>query len=283
VRHTCFFHAGCPDGFGAAWAVWRSWGDAARYVPRGHEDSFDPQRYEGHLVAFVDIAPPAEALRELAEVAARIIVLDHHITARDRFRADPTLSRALAGRGHHVHFDINRSGAVLAWTHFHPNEPTPELLLYVQDQDLWSWKLPRSEEVNTALASYPREFEAWEKLAARPTQELAAEGTHIVRANRIEVERSLQTAHSIALGAKRAEAVNARYLRAPLGHELAKRATYGEPWGVVYRVSGDRVDVSIYSIGDLDVSKIAQRYGGGGHRNASGFSVPLRLWLERFV
>ena len=26
-----------------------------------------------------------------------------------------------------------------------------------------------------------------------------------------------------------------------------------------------------------------QRYGGGGHRNASGFSVPLRRWLEQFV
>jgi hypothetical protein len=137
--------------------------------------------------------------------------------------------------------------------------------------------------VNAALTSYPREFEAWKNLAARPTQELAEEGTHIVRANRIEVERSLQTAHPIALGAKRAEAVNARSLRAPLGHELAKRAIYGEPWGVVYRVGSDRVDVSIYSIGDLDVSKIAQRYGGGGHRNASGFSVPLRRWLEQFV
>ena len=263
--------------------MWRSWGDAGHYVPRGHEDAFDPQRYEGQLVAFVDIAPPTEGLRELAEVAARIVVLDHHVSARDRFHADPTLSSELAGRGHHIHFDVDRSGAVLAWTHFHPNEPTPELLLYVEDQDLWSWKLPRSEEVNAALASYPREFEAWENLAARPTQELAEEGTHIVRANRIEVERSLQTAHPIALGAKRAEAVNARHQRAQLGHELAKRATYGEPWGVVYRVSSNRVDVSIYSIGDLDVSKIAQGYGGGGHRNASGFSVPLRLWLERFV
>jgi len=263
--------------------VWRAWGDAGRYVPRGHEDSFDPQRYDGHVVAFVDIAPPAKAFCELAEVAAMIIVLDHHVSARDRFYADANLTSALAGREHHVHFDINRSGAVLAWTHFHPDEPVPDLLLYVEDQDLWSWKLPRSEEVNAALTSYPRELEAWENLVARPTQELAAEGTHIVRANRIEVERSLQTAHPIALGTKRAEAVNARHLRAPLGHELAKRATYGERWGVVYRVSGDRVDISIYSIGDLDVSKIAQRYGGGGHRNASGFSVSLRRWLEQFV
>ena len=61
------------------------------------------------------------------------------------------------------------------------------------------------------------------------------------------------------------------------------RARFGPSWGVVYRVVGDRVDASIYSIGDLDISKVAGGYGGGGHRNASGFSVPLRDWLERFL
>jgi nanoRNase/pAp phosphatase (c-di-AMP/oligoRNAs hydrolase) len=48
-------------------------------------------------------------------------------------------------------------------------------------------------------------------------------------------------------------------------------------------VVGERVEVSIYSIGDFDISKVAAAYGGGGHRNAAGFSVPLREWLERFL
>ena len=50
----------------------------------------------------------------------------------------------------------------------------------------------------------------------------------------------------------------------------------------MYRVSGRSVDASIYSIGDVDVSAIARRYGGGGHRNASGFNVSLRRWLDDF-
>jgi hypothetical protein len=87
----------------------------------------------------------------------------------------------------------------------------------------------------------------------------------------------------VTLDCERVEAVNSRDLRAPIGHELAKRAAFGRPWGVVYRLQGERVDVSIYSIGDLDVSAVAGRYGGGGHRNASGFSVTLAAWLERFV
>jgi len=40
VKRICYYHAGCPDGFGAAWAVYRAWGNDARYVARGHEDRF---------------------------------------------------------------------------------------------------------------------------------------------------------------------------------------------------------------------------------------------------
>ena len=74
--------------------------------------------------------------------------------------------------------------------------------------------------------------------------------------------------------------MNALHQRAAIGHELAKRARFGKPWGLVYRVSGTQVDCSIYSTGDLDVSAVATRFGGGGHRNASGFSVSLADWLD---
>jgi nanoRNase/pAp phosphatase (c-di-AMP/oligoRNAs hydrolase) len=53
--------------------------------------------------------------------------------------------------------------------------------------------------------------------------------------------------------------------------------------GLVYRVWGQRVDVSVYSIGDFDVARLAAGYGGGGHRNAAGFHVSLEDWLRRFV
>ena len=283
MKSTCFYHAGCPDGFGAAWSVWRALGDEARYVPRGHEDSLDPRSVEGHHVVFVDIVPPNRMMREIGEVAALLTVLDHHVSARDRFLSDPSLENQLTRSGHCVHFDLEHSGAVLAWHHFHPDEPVPAVLSYVEDQDLWSWKLPRSEEINAALASYARDFDVWGELSARPIEELAAEGEPILRANRMEVERSIKSAHPVAIGRMRAEAVNAHHHRSAIGHELAKRAASDRAWGVAYRMTGRRVDVSIYSIGDLDVSEVAGRHGGGGHRNAAGFSVSLETWLEDFV
>jgi hypothetical protein len=283
VQRICFYHGGCPDGLGAAWSVWRAWGPGARYLPRGHDDVVDARACQGGLVVFVDIAPGSEEMRALAQHAGRLVVLDHHVTARDRFENDLGLQNAVEGRGHTIRFDLSHSGAILAWQHFHPDEPAPDLLRYVEDQDLWSWKLPDSEEVNAAISSYPRDFETWDELAERPVAELAAEGAPILRATRIEVERSLHSAHPALIGKQRVEAVNASLHRSKIGHELAKRAAFKQPWGLVYRITGERVDVSLYSIGDLDVARVAETYGGGGHANASGFSVTLKRWAEEFV
>jgi oligoribonuclease NrnB/cAMP/cGMP phosphodiesterase (DHH superfamily) len=282
VERTCYFHAGCPDGFGAAWSVWKAWGDGARYVPRGHESDPPRRPHVGGTVVFVDIAPDNQYLRQLAEDAAHVVVLDHHLTARERYQADPGVENVMEDGGHRVVFDLAHSGAVLAWRHFHPGAPTPPLLAYVQDQDLWQWALPRSEEVNAAIGAHERVFAVWDALAARTPDELAREGEPILRAQRAELLRVLQNVHPVMVANHRVEAVNAQQNRSHLGHELAKRAAFGHPIGLVYRVTGRQVDASIYSIGEVDVSAIARRYGGGGHRNASGFSVPLRRWLDEF-
>jgi hypothetical protein len=283
VKRTCFYHAGCPDGFGAAWAVWKAWGESARYVAIGHDDVLAAPDCADQLIAFVDIAPNNRLLGELAEVASQVVVLDHHVSALKRFESEPRLADELREEGHRIHFDLSHSGAVLAWQYFGGEEPTPDLLRYVEDQDLWAWKLDESRQVNAAIGSYPRRFDVWSELDARQKHELAREGEPIVRANKAEVERVLHTATSITIGRRRVEAVNSTHSRSSVGHELAKRARHGDPWGCVYRITGDRVHVSIYSIGDFDVSTIAGEHGGGGHRNASGFSVALKIWLQDFV
>ncbi|HTY17209.1 MAG TPA: hypothetical protein VMH82_05705 [Myxococcota bacterium] len=283
MRRICFFHAGCPDGFGAAWAIWKAWGPTGEYRPRGHDDPVRASDFAGDQVVFADIAPPNGPLRQLGEKAAQVVVLDHHVSAFERFRAERGLAEELEAQGHVVRFDLGHSGAMLAWEHFHPGEPPPPLLAYVEDQDLWRWQLPDSEAVSAALGSYPRRLDVWDRLASEPIERLAAEGQPIVRAQRIEVERALQNAHPIALGTLRLEAVNALFLRSTIGHELAKRHAYGTPCGLVYRITARRVDCSLYSLGDFDVAALAARYGGGGHRNAAGFHLALSEWLASFV
>lgn len=283
LKRACFYHAGCPDGFGAAWAVRGAWGADAHYVARGHEDRVNPDEWSDALVAFVDIAPGREELRELADVARQVVVVDHHITALDRLTADARFVDELESEGHQLLFDMNHSGSVLAWNIFRADEPLPELLRYVEDQDLWNWALPDSDAVNAAIASYPRDWETWTRLASQPIEQLVEQGKPILRSNRIEIERRIVHAHPVVIGTQRIEAVNATTNRSQIGHELARRAAYGPEWGLVYRVEGAEVFGTLYSIGDLDVSKIAVALGGGGHKNASGFRVSLERWLADFV
>jgi len=159
----------------------------------------------------------------------------------------------------------------------------PDLLRYVEDQDLWNWALPDSNAINAAIASYPRDWETWTRLASEPIERLAEQGAPILRSNRIEVERRLDHARPVAVGSRRVEAVNASNNRAQIGHELAQRKAYGEPWGLVYRVEGTEVFATLYSIGDFNISEIAKEYGGGGHKNAAGFHVSLERWLKDFA
>ncbi|MEE8166516.1 MAG: hypothetical protein V3T64_13175 [Myxococcota bacterium] len=283
VKKFCFYHAGCPDGFGAAWSVRSAWGEEAHYIARGHEDRVRPGECDDALVAFVDIAPLRDELEQLAESAAQVLVVDHHVTARDRLASDPAFVNEIEAEGHVLHFDMNHSGAVLAWQYFRPNDPLPDLLRYVEDQDLWNWALPNSEAINAAIASYPRSWETWTRLATDPIEQLAEQGEPILRANRIEVARLLEQAKPVAIGTSRIETVNASNHRSQIGHELATRALFGQSWGLVYRIEGTEVYASIYSIGELDVSQVAARYDGGGHKNASGFHVSLKQWLDEFV
>jgi len=283
VRRVCCFHAGCPDGFGAAWAVWKAWGNTAEYRPCGHDEHYASKAWSGAAVVFVDIMPSNFALREISKRAKELLVLDHHLTALERWEEDPGTRAAVEARGHRVHLDLDHSGAVLAWQHFHADVPAPDLLRYVEDLDLWRFQLPQSEQVSAALNSYPRSFEVWDRLASQGVSELAAQGVPLVRAERTEVERALRSAHRVRLGESFVEAVNAAAHRSRIGHELARRHLFDQKWGLVYRVRGRRVDASIYSIGTLDVAAVAARYGGGGHRNAAGFQVDLDQWLEEFV
>ncbi|MFQ3615868.1 MAG: hypothetical protein SNJ57_09305 [Cyanobacteriota bacterium] len=56
-----------------------------------------------------------------------------------------------------INLDLDRSGAAIAWEHFH-NDDVPDLIRYVEDRDLWRWKLPDSEAVSEALGVWLSSF-----------------------------------------------------------------------------------------------------------------------------
>ena len=162
---------------------------------------------------------------------------------------------------------MDRSGAMMAWQFFHTSPP-PELIRYIQDRDLWTRSLPGSDEFTVALQSYPQDFAVWDKLTV---PQLIEEGRHIHRYYRGRVEDAKAKAFRAEIGGYIVPVVNASgWLASDVAGELSE----GEPFAALYYDEGEWRNYSLRSRGDgIDVSEIARRYGGGGHRNAAGFRI----------
>jgi nanoRNase/pAp phosphatase (c-di-AMP/oligoRNAs hydrolase) len=57
-----------------------------------------------------------------------------------------------------------------------------------------------------------------------------------------------------------------------VGQAIAKRSG---TFSLTFFIKGDNVICSLRSLPPFDVSVIAAHYGGGGHAQASGFTLPL--------
>lgn len=270
------YHANCPDGFAAAWAAWMSLGDEASYLPVQYGRPV-PEMPDMARVYIVDFSYPREVLVALAQRCV-VTVLDHHKTAEE----------ALRGLGFAT-FDLKKSGAVLTWEHFH-KEPVPEMLLYVQDRDLWQWKLPDSKEINTALwRGQYRDFvnwrfmaHAWDKGVTTAKERMIQIGESIGFSDHLMVESLCAAPHWMRVLNFTVPAVNSPVLPSEIGHRLLQLHE-AVPFAVIYMTLDD--GTLVYSLrareDDFDVSVVAKEFGGGGHRAAAGFSRPDRFELVK--
>lgn len=254
------YHKNCEDGFGAAWIAWQALGDQAAYIPVQHGD-LPPEIPDGSLVTIVDFSYPREVLIGLGEKMESLRVLDHHKTAaQDLIGLDFTT------------FDMDKSGAMLAWDHWFPSEPAPLLVQYIQDKDLWLFKLHRSREVSAALRSYPKDFKVWSNLSV---DDLAKDGIAIQRAISIQVAEHVEIATLQNVGGYLVPVVNATCYTSEIGDQLNARYP-DSPFSASFvdRADGKR-RWSLRSRGEFDVSEVAQKFGGGGHKNAAGYIQAL--------
>lgn len=263
------YHGDCTDGFGAAYAAWKKFGDTATYIPLKTQVEITID-FTVKEVYVVDYSFNAEVDARVRSEAKSLVVIDHHQTAKDVVTAHPQNV-----------FDQGHSGAVLAWQYFHPDTPVPELLSYIEDHDIWKFTLPDNLEFNAALGQYERSFEIWDELVSNLNN---AE----FRASFIETGRTINhfeesLIEDLLKYKERAHfeghdiwVLNvSRIYRSILGHKLAKlnKSEGGVPLAIVYYHNGGAVHLSLRSEGEIDVAEIAQKYGGGGHKHAASIRV----------
>lgn len=258
------YHAKCLDGMTAAWAVRNALGDGD-YVAATHGEA--PPDVAGRDVVIVDFSYRRAIMEAMSREAKSLLVLDHHKSAQADLDGLPFAI-----------FDMNRSGAGMAWDWFHPEQPRPALINLVEDDDLWRHALQGTREFKLRLEMETMDFASWDRIAGMSAQELEifiAEGTMLRLAFDGEVATLLNDRYAVTLAGEAGLAVNApgKY-SSELGHHLA--AMSGS-FGMVWRQLDGALKISLRSSGDYDVALLAAKFGGGGHRNAASFTLPVSV------
>jgi oligoribonuclease NrnB/cAMP/cGMP phosphodiesterase (DHH superfamily) len=265
----CIYHHNCLDGFAAAWAVRHALGENVEFHKGIHQQP--PPEVKGRDVILVDFSYKRDMLEDMLQTAASITILDHHITA------EQDLSSLFgSGRIKGV-FDMHKSGAMLAWLWFNPDSQPPELIEYIQDRDLWLFRLSGSREITAALSSYAYDFAIWDRLMASTKDDLDA-----LKRDGAAIERRLQKdiKELVAAGIRRMNigGYDVPVLNAPAAYvsDAGHILSAGEAFAACYwdHPGGRSFSLRASDTG-VDVAQIAKKYGGGGHAKAAGFTVAI--------
>lgn len=258
------YHGGCPDGFGGAYAAWKKFGDTVEYIPVKHGKPL-PEGLPDRDVYIIDFCYPKEIMDELSKIAKSVTVLDHHLGMKEVVEQVPN----------HV-FDEKRSGATISWNYFHPNAPVPLMLKYVEDGDLYVFKLHDSRAALSYMYAQPFHFDTWDSLATKLENEterstLFARGKIYAEHFAVLVEQIANKATTVSFEGHECYLVTAADMFASdVGNRLAQ---IKPPIGIIVNLHGDVLNVSLRSDPSVDVSLIAKKFGGGGHPRASGFQI----------
>jgi oligoribonuclease NrnB/cAMP/cGMP phosphodiesterase (DHH superfamily) len=269
TKILCIYHGNCIDGFGAAWSVRHALGDDAEFYKGIHQQP--PPDVSGRDVVLVDFSYSKKVMLEMLSVADSVTILDHHISAQAEL-ADLLDSGEIKGL-----IDMDRSGAMIAWQWFNPDLPPPQLIRHIQDRDLWRFELEGTREINSALSSYPFDFEVWDRLMAGGDDQLQAlrrDGEAIERRLQQEVESLIESGvRRMTIAGYDVPVLNApRAYVSDAGHIMAQ----GEPFAACYWDHPDGRSFSLRSSEQgMDVAEVAVLYGGGGHKHAAGFTVDI--------
>jgi len=269
------YHGNCPDGFASALAAklffkqcdnYKSHKNSIHYYKGKHGHT--PPDCQGKEVYILDFSYKRKDMKLLCQQAVKVTLIDHHISAFNDLKG-----LELEHKNLEINFDMTQSGAVLSWKYFH-HHAVPRLFRHIQDNDLWNFELNNTRAIIMAIMSYPMKFKLWTNWLndEKSLDRLRREGAILERQSNRQIKHYKQAARMGQIAGHIVPIVNAP---ASIGSELLHQLSDGHPFAAAYEDKPDRRSWQLRSGGKkaIDVSEVAQKFGGGGHKNASGFST----------
>ena len=256
------------DGFTGAWAAWKKLKDKAEYIKLG----YDTKNYDfifqlkDKEIYMIDYSLKAQEMINLAS-KNKVILIDHHFSSKEK-------ANLLPGSV----FDDKHSAAFLSWKYFHNGKKTPLIVLYVEDYDIWKFKLPRSKELTAVLNLCNFNFKVWDKAAKmfqdkNKRKELIKRGQAIIDYQKSLIGDMADKGQEVFFEGCDAVAVNSPILSSEIGnHIYTKTGKIGIVWSYKGK-KAPKIHVSLRGDGKINLSELANKFGGGGHKAAAGFAI----------
>jgi hypothetical protein len=278
-----FYHIKDHDGLGSAWVAWRKLKEKADYF--GIDYHFDHHfDYKGKTIYFLDFRPSDKVVSSLKQNENHLVLVDHHISSRSKLKLFDEYK-----------FDSKHSAAVLTWQYFFPHKKIPKILFYIEDIDIWKFKLSFSRDINNAIELYDSNFERsekkgsrakargsyfkhWNKLA-RDLEDVSKRKQYIKMGKIISqyqdklIQKITAKAKLVKFEGKKVFAVNSSILISEVGNTLVRKHP---PLAIIWSEINKKVWFSLRANGSCDVSKIAEKYGGGGQKGAAAFILDAK-------
>lgn len=278
---TIIYHAHCNDGFAAAFGIassMRRTCSSVRFVPYEYGVNTLPANIRDiaarqSQVFVVDVSLSLAEMAALVRSVEHVTWIDHHKTAAGFITPYASLGVATV-------FDESHSAAglvaAIVGDELMPCEA--QILRHVEDRDLWAFELEHTREIHAYLCTLEKTFTAWDVATSCVAfRDMCHMGAVLLTAQAQLVEYYVAQATPGALGDMPCLFVNGC---APLASEIGAKVLEGQTGyavAVVYWREPDYMKFSIRAVkgSAVDVSKLAKRFGGGGHPAAAGFRVPI--------
>ena len=230
-------------------------------------------KYE-HII-IVDFSFGSEVTNLIGRHCRRLIWIDHHKTAKERMPAE-WHSKEIDGLRR-----LDRAGCYLTWEYFHPDTKVPNLVQYIDDWDRWQFKHPETREIHEAFYLHnesPLDLPAdWHNYYY--PDKLYAEGIILLAAKKQRVKKNFDMGFTLDWHNYKCRMMNTNHDISDTGNYAV---TEGYDIGIIYYIEHPNISVSLRSQKEIDVSEIAEQYGGGGHKNAAGFTLKREEFFKIF-
>jgi nanoRNase/pAp phosphatase (c-di-AMP/oligoRNAs hydrolase) len=272
--------------------------DDTEFIPIQYGDTLPD--VTGASVYILDYSVDPETLISMSSVsntAQKFVMLDHHESAINKYvdyfgivKEDRII---ISKDNYFILFDQNKSGCGLTrelvceiifapgWSQyrFNASKNLDLFIDHIQDRDLWLFKLPQTqayyELLNSLELKTPKD--CYEFIMDFTDDELASSLEQFQARVDMRMELALEYASKASTIIFENHVIKAVNVPANFSSIVGDILNKDVPFALMYVTDGVNVFCSLRSDKDtgVDVSKIAIKYGGGGHRASSGFRMNL--------